>query len=620
MAEYKVHHFTTRDSNDRWQIVDKVGREYVAKQFNTNYSYEINEYCVYNNALYKFIQRHNAGIWNNQHVILCANLASELTSIKNDINNSNNNINTLSGEITNIQNEVRSSISDVMDRVDDAKDEIEDDVRDSINIVVTDWLDLHVNTDEGQTSIVDDTLTIQGAAADAKAAGDAISALSDGLNNIQTGTSTDIGKALSPKTVSNNKVTEWQYVSVGGGGGGAVDSVNGQTGTVVLDAGDLEYDDEETYTSGTVGKEISNLKDGYTDLDNRVTALEQGGGSGLTSDIKQALLQLAAKVAYVDDDGQDYYDDLHDALYTLVSISAVYTQSGTVYTSDSLDSLKSDLVVTALYDDQSMATVTSYTLSGTLTAGTSTITVSYGGKTTTFTVTVTAATLSSISAVYTQSGTVYETDSLDSLKTDLVVTAHWSDNTTSTVASADYTLSGTLTVGTSTITVSYGGKTTTFNVVVSGNWVDITGDMRNWHVPSQQTITNITEDGMTFNGTASASWGIVTFQSPLSITTQSVQGKTVQIEFDLSVSGYVSGAGIVCGIASFNRTNPDSGSQRTKYIDDRTTEGGHHTYTFDVTSENVDIANNRYLGVYIYWNASDNAVATISNFTFKCEE
>lgn len=52
----------------------------------------------------------------------------------------------------------------------------------------------------------------------------------------------------------------------GGGGGGAVQSVNGQTGTVVLDAGDLEYDDEETYTSGTVGKEISNLKGGLNDI------------------------------------------------------------------------------------------------------------------------------------------------------------------------------------------------------------------------------------------------------------------------------------------------------------------------------------------------------------------
>lgn len=215
MAEYKVHHFTTRDSNDRWQIVDKVGREYVAKQFNINYSYEINEYCIYNNALYKFIQNHNAGIWNNQHVILCANLASELTSIKNDINNSNNNINTLSGEITNIQNEVRSSISDVMDRVDDAKDEIEDDVRDSINIVVTDWLNLHVNTDEGQTSIVDDTLTIQGAAADAKATGDAISDLNADIGDLSNLTTT----AKNNLVAAINEAAQ----SGGGGGGGTTD-------------------------------------------------------------------------------------------------------------------------------------------------------------------------------------------------------------------------------------------------------------------------------------------------------------------------------------------------------------------------------------------------------------
>ena len=109
-------------------------------------------------------------------------------------------------------------------------------------------------------------------------------------------------------------------------------------------------------------------------------------------DVKQALLQIASKVAYIDGDGQDYYDALESALYPdaeLVSISAVYTQSGTVYDTDSLDSLKSDLVVTALYSDASTATVTAYTLSGTLTEGTSTITVTYSGETTTFNVTVT---------------------------------------------------------------------------------------------------------------------------------------------------------------------------------------------------------------------------------------
>lgn len=127
-----------------------------------------------------------------------------------------------------------------------------------------------------------------------------------------------------------------------------------------------------------------------------------GGGSssgtGLTDDIKQALLDCFEHVAWTDEHGQDYVDALEAALYppaNLVSISAVYTQSGTVYDTDTLDSLKSDLVVTAVYSDSTTETVasTDYTLSGTLTEGTSTITVSYGGKTDTFTVTVSSNTL-----------------------------------------------------------------------------------------------------------------------------------------------------------------------------------------------------------------------------------
>ena len=95
---------------------------------------------------------------------------------------------------------------------------------------------------------------------------------------------------------------------------------------------------------------------------------------------------------------------------TLVSISAVYTQSGTVYDTDSLDSLKADLVVTATYDDTSTETITNYVLSGTLAVGTSTITVSYGGKTTTFTVTVTESPL--VPTGYTQYDYITNTASM----------------------------------------------------------------------------------------------------------------------------------------------------------------------------------------------------------------
>lgn len=140
---------------------------------------------------------------------------------------------------------------------------------------------------------------------------------------------------------------------------------------------------------------IESIPEDYTALSQDVTDLKQeiSQMSGLSDDIKTALLQIAAKVAYIDDDGQDYYDALEAALYPpaeLESISAVYTQTSTVYPSTSLDDLKTDLVVTATYSDTTTATVpsTDYTLSGTLSAGTSTVTVSYGGKTTTFEVTV----------------------------------------------------------------------------------------------------------------------------------------------------------------------------------------------------------------------------------------
>ena len=221
-----------------------------------------------------------------------------------------------------------------------------------------------------------------------------------------------------------------------------------------------------------LGQALGEIKDGFDDLDDRVTALEQGGsGSGLTDDIKQALLQIAEKVAYIDAHGQDYYDDLYDALYTITAIT-LNTNSLSFSTLNSTQQLTATTTpeggnVTWTSSDTSIVTVSDSGLVTSVAYGSATITATAGSISATCNVVVAQATLTSISAVYTQSGTVYEGASLDGLKSDLVVTASWSDSTTSTVASTDYTLSGTLEVGTSVITVSYGGKTDTFSVTVS---------------------------------------------------------------------------------------------------------------------------------------------------------
>ena len=81
--------------------------------------------------------------------------------------------------------------------------------------------------------------------------------------------------------------------------------------------------------------------------------------------------------------------------------------------------------------------------------------------------------VAAISAVYTQTRTVYATDTLDVLRNDLVVTAAYTDG--SSAVRTDYTLSGALSAGVSVITVVLDGKTATFEVQVATARIPATG-------------------------------------------------------------------------------------------------------------------------------------------------
>ena len=119
-------------------------------------------------------------------------------------------------------------------------------------------------------------------------------------------------------------------------------------------------------------------------------------GAGLTDTEKNLLLSLFKNTAYTADMSatiaqletlwsSEEPDEPTTPDVTLTSISATYS-GGNVPAGTAVSSL-TGVKVTAHYSDGSTANVTGYTLSGTIKEGTNTITVSYGGKTTTFTVT-----------------------------------------------------------------------------------------------------------------------------------------------------------------------------------------------------------------------------------------
>ena len=77
-------------------------------------------------------------------------------------------------------------------------------------------------------------------------------------------------------------------------------------------------------------------------------------------------------------------------------------------------------------------------------------------------------TLTGISASFSQGGAVVVgTDSLDTLKQYLTVTATYSDSTTRVLAANEYTLSGTLAYPSATVTAQYQGESDTFTVDVA---------------------------------------------------------------------------------------------------------------------------------------------------------
>lgn len=161
-----------------------------------------------------------------------------------------------------------------------------------------------------------------------------------------------------------------------------------------LERNPLELD--ETLTDSTKAAPADLVGELKGDLEQ----LKQNGtgtGTGLSTDAIDKLEEVGNYLAYTTADGGSKWTELISILrngssgsgsgetdVTLSSISATYN-GGDVPVGTALNSL-TGITVTGTYSNGSTSEITGYTLSGTIAEGNNTITVSYGGKTTTFTV------------------------------------------------------------------------------------------------------------------------------------------------------------------------------------------------------------------------------------------
>jgi len=157
---------------------------------------------------------------------------------------------------------------------------------------------------------------------------------------------------------------------------------------------------------------------------------------------------------------------------TVVGVSSIaVTQDPTKTAYKLYEPLNIDgIEVTATYEDDSTETVdiTGANITGfdSTTAGQKTITVSYGDKEATFTVTVVG--VSSIAVTQNPTKTAYVAGESLNLA-GIVVTATYEDSSTAavTITAANITGFDTATEGEKTLTVTYGGKTATFTITVT---------------------------------------------------------------------------------------------------------------------------------------------------------
>lgn len=251
-------------------------------------------------------------------------------------------------------------------------------------------VEINIPEGGGTDVTVDNTLSVAGKAADAKATGDAISSLSEEMKNkTGTGLSTEaidkleeVGNYLAYTTADGgSKWTELIAILRNGSSGSGSGETVPATG-ISLDKTTLSFTDSATQTLvATVEPSDTTDKVVWTSNAESVATVT----NGVVKPLSNGSATITATCGSVSATCFVTVDIAEEEQVTLTSISATYT-GGDVAVGTSLNDL-TGITVTATYSDGSTSNVIGYTLSGEIVEGSNTITVSYGGKSTTFTVT-----------------------------------------------------------------------------------------------------------------------------------------------------------------------------------------------------------------------------------------
>lgn len=153
-----------------------------------------------------------------------------------------------------------------------------------IATAVSAYLDEHLTNPTNPP--VDTSLIIAGAAADAQKTGVEIGALKEDLSDMTTATSADVGKALKAKTVTNGKVTGWEFDTIDTDTVIDVQSMSGMTDTEKL----YRYDGSIYYYNGTAWTEVGT---GAVEVDDTLSVAGEAADAKATGN---AIKEVSDKV------------------------------------------------------------------------------------------------------------------------------------------------------------------------------------------------------------------------------------------------------------------------------------------------------------------------------------